>query len=573
MPAVKSSHHLIIGGTIGRAIVAPTIAIAGLAFLCSIGTLAVPLFNMQIFNRVLPTRDLTTLGNLVFGLLGSVITFAAIEQLKSIAQELLAARLARQISVPLIQAASLSARPDVAASEAMADVEQVRSFIAGRACMAPFDIAWSPIMLLALVSMHWALGAFALLCVVLMVSLNILGDVISRQSILIANHQSAAALRSASDGVMAAEAVMALGIMPILAVRWRNSQFQASQSVRQALSRARAVSSITTASRAGMTGAMVALGLGLALNGFASSGSMVAANMILGRLLMPFTGIAASRREWLDVLAAYKRLTGALSSDTSYRSTAIYPPPEGKLSIEGLVYVPEGGDRAVIRNLCLNVEAGEAVALVGPSSAGKTTLARLIAGIIPASAGGVYLDGSNVFHWAREDFAQYVGFCPQRPTLVEETIADNIARLQSPNWADIVNVTRRVGLHETIAALPQGYSTIVRGSVLSGGQRQRLALARALYGNPKLLVLDEPSAFLDEAGEHGLVRLLFELRKEGTTLIVVTHRPILLEAMDKVIVMRDGAIAHSGTPAEVATSLVYRPIQLVKAVNNRLNVS
>ena len=559
--------------TIGRAIVPAIIAVAGLAFLCNMGLLVIPLFNMQIFNRILPTRDLESLGDLVFGLAISVVGFAVLGHLRSVAQELLAARLARQISVPLIQAASLSPRPDIAATEAMADVEQVRSFVAGRACMVPFDIAWSPIMLLALVCMHWALGAFALLCVVMMVSLNFLGDLISRQSIFLANHNSAAALRSASDGVMAAEAVMALGIMPVLAVRWRLAHVQAARSVRRALFRARAVSSVATATRAGMTGAMVALGLGLALNGFASSGSMVAANMILGRLLMPFAGIASSRREWLDVFAAYKRLNGALMSETTYRSIQAYPAPAGRLSLEGLVYVPDGGDRAVIRNLSLNVEAGEAIALVGPSSAGKTTLARLIVGIIPASAGGVYLDGSNVFQWAREDFARHVGFCPQRPTLIEETIADNISRLQSPNWAEVVRAAKRVGLHKVIAALPQGYSTIVRGGVLSGGQRQRLALARALYGGPKLLVLDEPSAFLDDVGERDLVRLLLELKEEGTTLIVVTHRPALLEAVDKVVVMRNGVIAHSGTSAEVAASLVYRPIQLVKAANDGMRVS
>jgi ATP-binding cassette subfamily C protein len=535
--------------------------------------LTVPLFNMQIFNRVLPTRDLQTLLSLCGGLCISILFFSLIEVFRGVVQETLSARLARKLSIPLLQSAALSSRVDASANEAMADLEQLRSFLASRSSMVPFDIVWSPVMLVVLLAMHWALGVFAAACLIAMISLNILGDMISRRSIIAANVQSSTALRSVSESVNAADAVVALGLLPVLGRRWLGAQSEAQAYIRRALLRARAVSAATNAVRASMTGGMVALGLALALNGFASSGSMVAANMILARLLMPLTNFASCRREWLDIVAVCRRLNVALQVNLADGSSAVMPTPSARLVVESLVYVPPGRERANIRNVSFVVEPGEAIAVVGPSSAGKSTLARLLVGIIPPSAGGVYLDGINTFNWRREEFAQHVGFCPQRATVLEESVADNIARLQRGNLGEVVRVAKVVGLHDVIAALPHGYATIVKGNVLSGGQRQRLALARALYGCPKLLVLDEPSAFLDEDAEQELVRILRDLKVAGLTLIVVTHRPKLLTVIDKVVIMHDGAVTHFGTPSELASSLSHRPIKLIRPANDHAMIS
>lgn len=549
------------------------LAIAALAFVCNLGTLAVPFFNMQIFNRVLPTRDLDTMAAMATGLAICLLLWVMLELLRSAAQEILAAKFVARLSLPLIQAAALAPRPDLAASEGLIDLETVRAFLTSRSCMAPFDMAWAPMFLLALLLLHWGLAALALVCIVVLVGMNLLGDVVSRRAMLDANQASAAALRSAADGVNAAEAVLALGMLPIVTQHWRVGQRRAAGLVRRALLRARAVSAATNTLRMAMTGAMVALGLVLALEGLSSSGSMVAGNMILARLLMPFGSIAATRRQWTDAIAAWQRLRAALKRTAPRRNLEALPTPAPRVVVENLAYLPPGADRPLLRGVSFTVEPGEAIAVIGPSSAGKSTLLRLIVGIAPPTAGGVYLDGSNTYLWEREDFAQHVGYVPQRPTLLDESVADNIARMQRHDLRRVIAAAKRAGLHQVIAKLHAGYSTKVVGNLLSGGQRQRLALARALYGGPKLLVLDEPTAFLDQAGEDHFIALLAELRRDGITVLLATHRPNLLKAVDKVLVLRDGAVGQFGPAAEIGDQLRKRPFRLVSNTSNRVAAS
>ena len=549
------------------------VAVAALSFVCNVGTLAVPMFNMEIFNRVLPTRNTDTIWALAGGLTICLLAWSVLEILRSAAQEILAAKFVARLAPPLIQAAALAPRADLAANEALIDLETLRGFLCSRSCIAPFDVAWAPIFLLALLFLHWGLAALALLCMVIMVVMNVLGDAVSRQAMLDANRASAAALRNAADGVNAAEAVLALGMLPILSHRWRVGQRHAASLVQRALLRARAVSAATNTLRMAMTGAMVALGLVLALNNLSSSGSMVAGNMILARLLMPFGSIAATRRQWTDALAAWQRLRAALARSAPRRYLEPLPAPEARIVVENLSYLPSGADRPLLRGVSFTVEPGEAVAVIGPSSAGKSTLLRMIVGIAPPTAGGVYLDGSSTYLWEREDFAQHVGYVPQRPTLLDESVADNIARMQHGDLGRVVEAAKRAGLHRVIAGLPAGYSTKIIGNLLSGGQRQRLALARALYGRPKLLVLDEPTAFLDQAGESHFVALLAELRRDGVTVLLATHRPNLLKAVDTVLVLRDGAVAQFGPAAEVEEQLRKRPFRLVSNAPNRVAAS
>ena len=572
-PGAKRADSDLVVATLRRSATKSLLGIAALAFLCNLGTLVVPLVNMQVFNRVLPTRDLGTIGALVGGLAICLLVWSALEMLRSAAQEILAAQFVARLSLPLIQTAALAPRPDLAAGEGLVDLETVREFLCSRACMAPFDMAWSPLFLLTLLVLHWGLAALALLCLVVLAVMNLLGDAVSRRAMLEANQASAAALRGAADAVNAAEAVLALGMLPILTRRWRGGQRHAADLVRRALLRARAVSAATNTLRMAMTGAMVALGLVLALNGLSSSGSMVAGNMILARLLMPFATIAATRRQWTDAQAAWQRLRTALARTAPRRNLEALPAPAPRLVIENLAYLLPGADRPVLRGVSFAVEPGEVVAIVGPSSAGKSTLLRLIMGIVPPTAGGVYLDGSSTYLWEREDFAQHVGYVPQRPTLLDESVADNIARMRHHDLRSVIAAAKRAGLHRVIAELPAGYSTQVVGNILSGGQRQRLALARALYGGPGLLIFDEPTAFLDQVGEEHFLAVLAELRRDGVTVLLATHRPNLLKAVDKVLVLRDGVVAQFGPAAEIGDQLRKRPFRLVSNTSNRVAAS
>ncbi len=545
------------------------LCIAALSFMCNVGSLAVPLFNMQVFNRVLPTRDTGTLGVLAAGLALCLAAYIVLDALRALALEALAGKVTRRLSLPLLRAVAAGGRGAGAGSEALADLETLRGFIASPACTAPFDIMWTPIMLLALIVQHWGFAVLGALCCTILLIMNVLGDAVSRRQMLAANEASAAALRRAADAVGAAEAVLALGMLPTLTDRWEAGQRRAAGLVHRAMMRARAVSAATGALRLAMTGAMVALGLVLALSGLASGGSMVVGNMILARMLMPFQQVAVTRRSWTDALAAWRRVQAALDGPVPSRYAHAMPAPTPRLVVERLSYMAPGGDRPLLRGVSFTAEPGESIGIIGPSSAGKSTLVRLVMGMVPPTAGGAYLDGTSTYLWEREDFARHVGYMPQGLALLDETVVDNIARMGAPNMAAVLAAAKRAGVHRAVAALPQGYATPIAGGTLSSGQRQRVSLARALYSRPGLLVLDEPSAFLDRTGEGDVLALLDRLRAEGTTVLLVSHRPALLAGVDKLLVLSEGAVSQFGPRAEVLQSLSTPRVRLVRAAPDR----
>jgi len=552
-----------------RIAVRGVLCVAALSLVCNIGALAVPLFNMQVFNRVLATRDVDTLGMLVAGLILCLLAFTILDTLRALALEALAGKVTRRLSLPLVRAVAAGGRGAGAASEALNDLETLRSFVASPACTAPFDAMWTPVMLLALVAQHWGFAVLgALSCIVLLV-MNLLGDSVSRRQMLAANEASATTLRRAADAVGAADVVLALGMLPTLSRRWEAGQRRAAGLVHRAMLRARAVSAVTSALRMGMTAAMVGLGLVLVLSGLASGGSMVASNMILARLLLPFQQVAATRQRWVGALAAWRRVRTALDCPAVARYARAMPAPTPRLVVERLVYLSPGGGPPLLRGVSFTAEPGESIGVIGPSSAGKSTLIRLIMGMLPPTAGGAYLDGTSTFLWEREDFAQHVGYVPQGVALLDETVADNIARMRAPDMAAVLAAAKRAGAHRVIAALPQGYATRIAGGRLSTGQRQRVALARALYSRPRLLVLDEPSAFLDGTGEADVLALLASLRVEGATVLLVTHRPALLATMDKLLVLTEGAVSQFGPRAAVLQSLATPKVRLVRAAPAR----
>jgi ATP-binding cassette subfamily C protein len=549
-----------------RLFVSGLMALGGLSLVCGVGVLSVPIFNMELFNRVMPTRDASTLLSMVVGLAICMAAYAIVTYLRNKALAVLSNRFVTQLSVPLIEVTAGSQAGPASGLQALRDLETLRGFLASPVCVAPFDLAWTPVLLCVFLFMHWAYFALALFCVLTMCAINLVADVATRRQLLVANDATARGMRTVASAVTSSEAVLAMGMLPDISARWDTDQAEMLSLSHRTMLRSKAVASAMRAVRLAMTAAMVALGLWLVLNGQAEPGSMVAGNMILAKLLMPLQQIANTRKGWVDALAAWRRIQFVLGETVPVRYSRPLPKPHGNLVAERLIHIPFGADRPVLRGVSFCIEPGEVLGIIGPAGAGKTTLMRLLLGMEAPTSGGVFLDGHSTHLWPREDFALHVGYVPQSVSLVDGTVAENIARMQVPDLGRVLEAARLAGVQDALAALPNGFSTRIKaqGPTLSAGQRQRIALARALYGQPRLLVLDEPNAFLDKAGEELLLALLRRLKAQGTGAVVVTHRPSLVQSADKLLVLRDGLVDQYGDRETVLRTLATPVVTIVK---------
>lgn len=542
---------------------------AAISFVCNMGALAVPIYNMEVFNRVMPTHNMRTLMGLAVGAAIGVLLYVVIDQLRTAVLAALADRFARGISPVLLQAASIAGVRAANPMQAIRDAETLRQFIASPLLVAPFELAWSPLLLVILFVMGWGYAVLAIICIGVLAGLNVLGDAVARRPMMEANEASVEGFRDVAGVTRSAEAVIAMGMLPTLARRWERAQNQALSAGARALLRTRMVTAMTRALRTGMTGAMVATGLVMVLNGAATPGTLVAGNMMLARILMPFEQFANTLRQWAEAAAAWRRIRRLLQEVVPTRYLHALPRPEGRLVVERLFFMPPGADRPVLRGISFELAPGEIMGVIGPSASGKSTLMKLLLGMAEPTTGGVFLDGHNTYLWNREDFSRHVGYVPQSAVLTEGTVAENIARGGEPDFDRVIAAARRAGVHATIAALPHGYATRIAGSgfTMSAGQRQRVALARALYGAPRLLILDEPNAFLDKDGEAMLAELLIRLRSENISVLISTHRPSVVCSVDKLLVLREGMVEHFGARETVLKALGGQQVRVVRAAN------
>ena len=538
----------------------PYLLFAGLfSFAMNLLLLAPPLYMLQVFDRVLTSRSGETLAVLTIAVALALITMAALDVVRAYLLAALGAALDRRLGPEVLDglltdAGRLGGRDH---ANALRDVHCLRSFFSGSGILALFDAPWLPIFLLVIALFHPLMGLMALSGALLMLGLAFLNERTTRRPLERAQGEGRKAARFIDTSVRNADVVNALGMLGAVTRRWTDLNEAAIAEQARATRSGAALSGLTKFSRQFIQSAMLALGAWIVLDQQVTAGVMIAATILLGRALAPVEQLVAGWRALVEARAAWKRLTTLLDKPRAGEPTSL-PAPQGQLAVENLVFGVRGMPRPIIRGISFSLAAGEALGIIGPSASGKSTLARLLIGVWRPASGAVRLDGADVAAWPREGLGPHIGYLPQDVELFPGAVARNISRLEEPDDARIVRAAQRANVHELILRLPQGYDTELGEGLLSPGQRQRLALARALYGEPRFVVLDEPNANLDQDGEQALLATLHALKEEGVTVVLVAHRPSLLGAVDKVLVLREGALEAFGPRADVLSRVMRR---------------
>lgn len=524
--------------------------------------LAPSLYMLQVFDRVLSTRSVETLVMLSLITALALLLMFALDLVRARLLALLGALFERTVGRRTLQQVldEVSTPAAAAHQHALRDVGVLRAFLSGPGIVALFDAPWMPIYLVVIALFSPVLGLLALASAAVLVLLTWINERATRAGLEQAQQQ----MRDAGqfvDGVMRnTEVVHALGMAPAVARRWEglSGTLQLRQLGIQRI--AGLIGSGTRFFRQSVQVVMMAAAAWLVIQQQASPGVMIAVTIILGRALAPVEQLVAQWKPLVEARVAWQRLNALLGREEAQRFAAL-PEPSGAIAVEGLTYVPPGAQKPVVRQVSVEIAAGEVLALIGPSGSGKSTLARLLLGVLPPSAGVVRLDGAALAQWDPDRLGRHLGYLPQDVALFAGTIAENIARLGDPHSDEVVLAAQRAQVHDLIVRLPKGYDTPVgeAGRFLSGGQRQRIGLARAFFGSPRIIVLDEPNAHLDNDGEQALARAIAETRARGTTVVLITQRTQILSVADRIMVMRDGMVERIGVRQDKAAEAGAEP--------------
>jgi ATP-binding cassette subfamily C exporter for protease/lipase/ATP-binding cassette subfamily C protein EexD len=533
--------------------------LATFSFFINLLFLIPAIFTLQVFDRVLPSNSQETLLVLLGGTGVALLILLLLDYVRTRLQHVVGNIVDERLSPPVVHAivAKAARSPHGVRPASVGDVAALRNVFSANGLVAIFDAPWVVVYVGVIWGFHPALGMGAAFSAVLMLSLAWLNDRISKRPLESLQKESRRVAQYVESSLRNAEVLQALGMTEKLLGRWRKLQEKVTALQTSASQSGVAFTALTKSLRQAIQILMLGLGAYLVLTQQASAGVMIATTILLGRAVQPVEQLVSSWRMLTDARAAYRRLV-ELSADFDQKAPQLpLPCPEGRLSADGISFRAPESEKAILFNISLALAAGESLAIIGPSAAGKSTLARLITGIWAPSTGTVRLDAADVAYWPRHDLGPWIGYVPQDVELFDGTVADNIARLGEIDSEAVVAAAKRADTHEMILALPQGYDTPVgeHGGRLSPGQRQRIALARALYGNPRLVVLDEPNSNLDGLGEIALARALSGLHNDKVTTVVISHRPSLIAHVDKILVLDAGRVQQFGPAGEVMKSM------------------
>ena len=516
------------------------------------------LYMLQVFDRVLLSRNELTLlmVSLLTLFLFGIMALADWSRARLLVH--ISSRLDQSLSSRVFHASFAS---HLAASSkggrTLQDLLEMRQFMTGPGILGFFDLPWIPIYLAVLFLLHPILGLAALGFACLQGMLAWWGQRVTREPARAAQEAQQESLQFLQGKLRNAEAVEAMGMLPHLLARWQRKHQQAWQ--RHETSQR--VNHTTVAASKWLRYAQqtLALGLGalLVIDGELTAGAMIASNALMTRTLAPIDQLAGAWRQFVTARQAYERIELLLQAHPATPASPVQEPPLGHLQLRQVVATAATRQQPILDGIDLDLKPGSVTVLLGPSGSGKSTLARVAIGIWPTHTGSVTLDGQPLTGWSRDELGPHLGYLPQDVELFEGTLAENIARLGQVDSNRVVAAAQSAGLHEAILRLPQGYDTPigVGGNVLSGGMRQRVALARAMYGDPALVVLDEPNANLDDVGERALDQAVTRMKQRGQTVLLITHRPGAVALADQLVLLRDGVVEHAGAREEVLQAL------------------
>ncbi|MBS0347728.1 MAG: type I secretion system permease/ATPase [Proteobacteria bacterium] len=517
------------------------------------------MYMLQLFDRVMLSQNLVTLTVLTIVMLFCFAAVAFAEWSRSRVLVRLGVKLDQQLNSRVFAASFEAAlrQQGKNPTQGFGDLANVRQFLTGNGLFALMDAPWTPIYLAVLFLLHPWLGILGIVFSLILAGMAWVSHRLSHASIEAAQEAGGQVGGYIHSKLRNAEVIEAMGMLDNLRARWKTRQQHYLELNRQASDVSERVKAMTKFVRYTQQSLALAAGAVLVIRGELSPGAMIAANVLLGRTTQPVDMIVMTWKSFLSARKAFLRLEETLAQNPPRDTTLVHPEPKGQLSLKNVIATAPSRPQAILKDLSIDFPAGEVIGVVGPSGSGKSTLARTLVGIWPYTDGRVLLDGVPLERWERDELGPHLGYLPQDIELFEGTIAENIARFGEVEPDKVIRACQRAGVHDMILRFPQGYDTEMgqAGGLLSGGQRQRIALARAMYGDPKLLVLDEPNSNLDDVGENALLKAVQDLRQQGSTVFVITHRPSVLSVADRLLVLNDGRIALYGPRADVIATL------------------
>jgi ATP-binding cassette subfamily C protein EexD len=542
------------------------VSAAGFSLVINILQLVPTIYMLQLYDRVVPTGNLSTLTMLTLIMMVLFATMGTLEWVRSQILVRVSTRLETLLNERLFKVAykqALYSGGQRASSQPLDDLTALRQFMTGNGLFAFFDAPWLPIYIALMFVFHSMYGWMAVGTAILLIIVAIVQEKATSKMLSEANMMAMVGRGLVNKNLRNAEVIESMGMLNNIQQRWLKSTNKVLVLQATASSRAGLISATSKLIRLSSQSLILAIGAYLVIGNEITSGLMIGGSILLGRALAPIDIVIGSWKGFISARGQYSRLNELLRQIPADTERMTLPAPEGNFQFESAVVAPPGAKAAVLKGISLTIGKGDVVGVIGPSGAGKSTFARALLGIWPTANGKIRLDGADVFTWNREELGPHIGYLPQDIELFEGTISENIARFGDVDPEKVVNAAKMADVHDLILHLPEGYDTVIgaTGGNLSGGQRQRVGLARALYGEPCIVVLDEPNSNLDEVGEAALGNAIQRLKQKQTTIIIITHRNNVLANVDKLLILNDGLVSVYGPKDQVIAHLQQQQAQ------------